>query len=69
VRNAVAMLDIELPQAIRMASANPAQVLGLEDQKGQIEAGFDADLVVLNGALEMELTWIAGHCVYESGAQ
>ncbi len=69
VRNAVAMLDIELPQAIRMASANPAQVLGLEGQKGQIEAGLDADLVVLNDGLEVEQTWIAGHCVYESGAQ
>jgi len=52
-----------------MASANPAQVLGLEDQKGQIEAGFDADLVVLNDGLEVEQTWIAGHCVYESAAQ
>ena len=69
MRNAVAMLDIGLPQAIRMASANPAQLLGLEDQKGQIEAGFDADLVVLNEALEVEQTWIAGDCVYESGAQ
>jgi len=69
VRNAVAMLDIELPQAIRMASANPAQVLGLENQKGQIEAGFDADLVVLNDALEVEQTWIGGDCVYESAAQ
>ncbi len=69
VRNAVAMLDIELPQAVRMASSNPAQVLGLENQKGQIEAGFDADLVVLNDALEVEQTWIAGDCAYESGAQ
>lgn len=29
----------------------------------------DADLVVLNDALEVEQTWIAGHCVYESAAQ
>jgi len=69
MRNAVAMLEIELPQAVRMASANPARVLGLENQKGQIEAGFDADLVVLNDALEVEQTWIAGDCVYESGGQ
>jgi len=69
VRNAIAMLDIELPQAIRMASANPAQVLGLQGQKGQVEAGFDADLVVLNEALEVQQTWIAGECVYESAAR
>ncbi len=69
VRNAIDMLDIALPQAVRMASTNPAQVLSLENQKGQIEAGFDADLVVLNDGLEVEQTWIAGHCVYESGGQ
>jgi N-acetylglucosamine-6-phosphate deacetylase len=68
VRNAIDMLDVNLPQAIRMASANPARVLGLADHKGQIEAGFDADLVVLNQSLQVTQTWIAGRCIYESEA-
>jgi len=34
-----------------------------------MEAGFDADLVVLNQSLEVEQTWIAGDYVSESAAQ
>lgn len=65
VRNAVEMLGIELPQAIRMVSANPAKVLGLQDRKGKIEEGYDADLVLLTRDLEVEQTFVAGERVWE----
>ena len=64
VRNAVEMLGIKLPQAIRMVSANPARVLGLELRKGTIAEGYDADLVLLNRDLEVEQTFVAGECRY-----
>ena len=40
VRNAISMLDVELPLAIKMASTNPACVIGLRQQKGKIQEGF-----------------------------
>ena len=64
VRNAVKMLDVDIPQAIRMASANPAQVLGLENIKGKIQENFDADFVLLDKNLNVEQTWINGKCVF-----
>jgi N-acetylglucosamine-6-phosphate deacetylase len=64
VRNAISMLNIGLPLAIRMASANPARVLRLENQKGHVEEGFDADFVLMNEDLTVEQTWIGGNCVY-----
>lgn len=64
VRNAVEMLGIELPQAIRMVSANPARVLGLESRKGKIVEGYDADLVLMSKNLEVEQTFVAGECRY-----
>lgn len=64
VRNALKLLDIDLPQAIRMASTNPAQVLHLENKKGKIAPNFDADLVLLNKNLEVTQTFIAGKCCY-----
>ena len=64
VRNAVEMLGVDLPQAVRMASANPARVLGLDDEKGQIEEGFDADLVLLDETLRVVQTWVRGECRY-----
>ena len=64
VRNALRFLDIDLPLAVRMASANPARVLGIEDKKGCIREGADADLVLLDENLEVLRTWIAGCEVY-----
>ncbi len=65
VRNAVKLLSVELPLAVRMASANPARVLGLENSKGQIKQGYDADLVLLDKSLNVLQTWIAGNSVYK----
>ena len=38
----------------------PAQVLHLEESKGQIAAGYDADLILLNADLQVQQTWIGG---------
>jgi N-acetylglucosamine-6-phosphate deacetylase len=47
VAGAVAF-GVPLPDAIGMATAVPARVLGLEARKGLVEPGLDADLVVLD---------------------
>ncbi|MHB1000397.1 MAG: N-acetylglucosamine-6-phosphate deacetylase [Armatimonadota bacterium] len=60
VRNAVTMLGLELQDAVRMASLSPAHVLGLDDRKGRIEVGFDADLVLLDENLFPIKTWVSG---------
>lgn len=60
VRNVVSWGVCGLAEAVRMASANPARLLGLEERKGAIAAGFDADLVALDGALSVQRTWVRG---------
>ncbi|WP_421739587.1 N-acetylglucosamine-6-phosphate deacetylase [Caulobacter sp.] len=60
VRNAVAMLDLSLPDAVAMASSSPADFLGLTGQRGRIAMGQAADLVLLDEALEVRETWIDG---------
>ena len=60
VRNAVQMLGLDLADASRMASRNPAEFLKLGDEHGRIATGYRADLVLLNGDLQVEETWIAG---------
>ncbi len=67
VRNAVEMLEIDLPPAIRMASGNPAKVLGLADSKGLLAEGYDADLVLLDSNLQVKQTWVGGDCVFHEG--
>ena len=60
VRNARAMLDLGLEQAVAMASACPAAFLKLETARGRIAEGLAADFVVLNDDLSVASTWIAG---------
>ena len=64
VRNAIDMLPVDVPQAVRMASTNPAQVLGLDDRKGKIQPGYDADMVLLDDQLRVVQTWIGGRSCY-----
>ncbi len=59
VRNAVSMLGLPLVDAIRMASANPADFLALRDV-GRIAPGQRANLVLLDDELQVRDTWIDG---------
>lgn len=47
VRNAVRFLGVPVPEAVTLATANPARLLGMDDRRGAIAVGMDADLVVL----------------------
>ncbi|OHT20661.1 N-acetylglucosamine-6-phosphate deacetylase [Edaphosphingomonas haloaromaticamans] len=60
VRNAVAMLDIGAETAIGMASDTPARFLGVAADRGRIAPGLAADFVLLDDALNVAGTWIAG---------
>lgn len=60
VRNAMRLLDVDLGQAVGMASAAPAAFLGQTDARGRISPGHLADLVVLNDDLSVRGTWIGG---------
>ena len=60
VRNLVRWGIADLAAAARMASSVPAAVLGLENRKGRIAPGYDADLVALDEELEVVMTWVGG---------
>lgn len=65
VMNAVLLLGASLPLAVRMATANPAAVLGLAGRKGTLAAGFDADLVLFDEALHVRMCWVGGKLCHE----
>ncbi|MFZ1218645.1 MAG: N-acetylglucosamine-6-phosphate deacetylase [Chthoniobacterales bacterium] len=63
VRMMVKQVGVPLNEAIAMATENPARALGLTT-KGKLEAGSDADFVVLSPELEVEQTFRAGERVF-----
>ena len=64
VQNAVRFLGVTVEEAILMASANSARLLGMEGRKGEISAGSDADMVVLDDVLAVQATMVAGQWVF-----
>lgn len=65
VRNIVNNLNIPVEKAVQMASLNPAKLLGIDDKKGSLAEGKDADFIVLNSELEVMATYIKGKNVYK----
>lgn len=64
VRNAVHLAGIPLIDAVTMASTTPARVLDIDDHKGSLVPGADADLVVLDGDLAVTATMVGGRWVH-----
>jgi N-acetylglucosamine-6-phosphate deacetylase len=58
VENCVNHINIPLAEAINMASLYPAQLAGVN--KGKVEAGYDADLIVFDEAYHVKTTYLAG---------
>lgn len=48
VKNMVEYLNIPIIDAVRMASINPARAIGVDKNKGSIEVGKDADLLLID---------------------
>ncbi len=60
VRYCVGRLDVNLEDALRMASLNPASFLKRDHDLGRIRPGYLANLVHLDDALHVLATWIEG---------
>ncbi len=63
VRTLVRDVDVALHEAIAMATKNPAHEIGLE-RKGRLEAGADADLVVISPELEVMRAFAGGEEIF-----
>jgi N-acetylglucosamine-6-phosphate deacetylase len=63
VRNMVRWAGTTLAQALHMATAVPARLLGLSSL-GRIAAGCDADLVLFDDDLRVQATFVRGECVW-----
>ncbi len=63
IRTMVQQVGVPLPEAIAMATANPARAAGLAS-KGRLETGCDADFVVLSRDLRVLETWVGGVRLY-----
>jgi N-acetylglucosamine-6-phosphate deacetylase len=60
VRHAMKFGRMSLQDSVRMATLNPARLLGIEHRKGVLRSGADADMVVLSPEGEVRQTIVGG---------
>jgi N-acetylglucosamine-6-phosphate deacetylase len=61
VSNCVRLLGVPLTDALRFASAHPAEMLGLDNRLGKLAPGFRADMVAFDATtIKVLETWVAG---------
>ncbi|CCM05876.1 uncharacterized protein FIBRA_08113 [Fibroporia radiculosa] len=65
VRNFSRFTGCSLGEAIKCATFNPAKCLGIENKKGTLRPGADADLVVLDRQGNVLSTWVKGQEVWK----
>ena len=64
VRNMVALAGVDWSDAIRMATLSPATIAGVDDRKGRIAPGMDADVLALDDQGVVQRAWTRGRLAY-----
>ncbi len=67
MKNAVKNMGISLEDAVRCASENPAKAIGIYDRCGSIEAGKQADMVLMDRDMNVVEVMVGGK-IYQTGS-
>lgn len=58
--------NAEIHEVFRTASINPAKELGIDDRKGSIKLGKDADFILIDEYFNVKAAYVRGVCVWEA---
>lgn len=65
LKNAVEIVKIPLIDAIKMLTSTPARVIGIDNKKGYIRQGYDADIVVFDEHINIKKVMVNGNFIKE----
>lgn len=66
VRVMVYQAGLPVWEAVQMMSLNPARIIGCDEQKGSLEVGKDADLVIFDNDIAVKSVYVKGRCACEN---
>ena len=66
VRTMIELAEVPLLDAIKMMTLTPARIMKIDDHKGSIEMGKDADFVIFDNNINVSHTIIGGNVIYRS---
>ncbi len=65
VRNMYKEVGAPIYDAVKMASSTPARVIGIDNQKGYIKEGYDADILLFDDNINIQKVMVMGKFVEE----
>lgn len=68
LRNLVQLVNVPLQHVVRMLTYNPACSAGVADRKGTLQPGYDADLLIFDQDLQLQVTICRGRVAYATDA-
>ncbi|HEY8891536.1 MAG TPA: N-acetylglucosamine-6-phosphate deacetylase [Clostridium sp.] len=66
VFNMLGHSDLEIYEVVAMATLNPAKVIKMDNIKGSLKNGYDADLVIFDENIDVFFTIVEGKIMYEA---
>jgi N-acetylglucosamine-6-phosphate deacetylase len=60
------MAEVPLLEAVKMSTITPARIVGVADKKGTLEKGKDADIVLFDENININMTIIKGKIIYNN---
>ena len=64
VRTMIYLAGVPLIDAVRMMTLTPARILHIDKEKGSLEIGKDADIVIFDNQININNTILKGHVIY-----
>lgn len=65
VRTMISLAGVNVTDAVRMMTATPASIIGINSRKGAIAPGMDADIVMFDENINIQMTIVGGRSVYK----
>lgn len=65
VRTMITMGNVSLLDTIQMITQTPARIMGIQDKKGSLQIGKDADILIFDENISIHLTMVNGTIVYK----
>lgn len=69
VRTMMNQGEVPLVDVIKMITQTPARIMGVSDKKGSLEVGKDADIVLFDDNINIEMTIVKGDVKYRSSVK
>src|SRR5690554_4017967 len=65
VRTMINVAEVSLVESVKMMTLTSARIMKIDDKKGSIEVGKDADIVIFDNNINISYTILDGKVIYK----